>query len=130
MNLANSLSELPEFRGEKIGLKKAYFHCMALIADGRREELGWATKGAGTLQVSHLCHNPGCFNPAHLLVEESWLNMARNSCKGHEILMYSGLGPMRYNPCCHGGTGKVNIKCILPEREITESGRFENESAN
>jgi hypothetical protein len=127
MNLQNTNTQMEDKVG-KIGLKKAYLHCIALIADGREESLSWCTKGGGTFQVSHLCHNPGCFNPAHLLVEEQWLNKARNTCQGREIIRYSGDGPLRYNPCNHGGPGRVNVMCILPERDITEPGRFVNEN--
>lgn len=110
----------------KIGIKKMYMHHLALIADGRVNELGWCTQASKKFQVSHLCHNGGCVNPGHLMVEESTLNKDRNSCQEHEIIEYSGWGPMRYNPCRHGGERNVYKKCILPTRHITEPGNYGN----
>lgn len=125
VNLENTMTRV-EGKAGKIGIKKAYMHHISLVGDDRYDQLTWVTRGSGgTFQVSHLCHNAGCFNPRHLIVEESWLNKARNTCQGHEILHYSGNGPMRYNPCAHGGQGgKAYIKCILPDRFITESGNY------
>lgn len=33
-------------------------------------------------QVSHLCHNPMCYNPDHLSFEVGVVNLARNGCPG------------------------------------------------
>ena len=121
-NLENTLSQAAGHTGERIGIKKMYLHQLALIADGRIDELGWCTQASGKFQVSHLCHNGGCHNPRHLVVEESDRNKARNSCQGHEVIDYSGIGPMRYNPCDHGGFKNMYRRCILPTRAITESG--------
>lgn len=127
VNLANTSSRAEGHTGEKIGIKKMYLHHLALIADNRRDELEWCTQANNLFQVSHLCHNGGCFNPEHLRVEESDRNKARNSCQGHEIIEYSGWGPMRYHPCPHGGAMKEFYKCVLPVRSITEPGSYGNE---
>jgi len=36
-------------------------------------------------QISHLCHNPDCVNPEHLVIEPQWKNLRRNYCgeNGH-----------------------------------------------
>lgn len=128
VNLANTKSQADGAGDVKIGLRKVYLHHLALIADDRRDELGWCTQANNLFQVSHLCHNGGCFNPAHLKVEESWRNKQRNSCQGHEILSYSGWGPLKYHPCSHGGELNEFHRCLLPTRFITESGSYRNSS--
>jgi hypothetical protein len=80
VNLANTYSKAEGHTQEKIGVRKVYLHHPALIADDRRDELSWCTQANNLFQVSHLCHIGGCFNPKHLLVEESERNKARNSC--------------------------------------------------
>jgi hypothetical protein len=48
------------------------------------EMLGWA-KGinniGGTLEISHLCHNPLCTIPSHVVAETRRDNNARKGCK-------------------------------------------------
>lgn len=128
INLLNTNSQAEGQANVKIGVKKMYLHHLSLIADGRIDELGWCTQAEKRFQVSHLCHNAGCANPRHLQVEESQLNKDRNSCQRHEIIEYSGVGPMRYNPCRHGGERSVFRKCILPTRVITEPGNYGNDN--
>jgi hypothetical protein len=128
VNLQNTNSQIAGMTHLKIGIKKIYLHHLSLIADNRLDELGWCTQAEKRFQVSHLCHNGGCVNPRHLQVEESQLNKDRNSCQGHEVIEYSGWGPMRYNPCRHGGDRAVFRKCILPIRVIDESGNYNNEN--
>jgi len=31
-------------------------------------------------QISHLCHNPDCINPTHIVIEARWKNVKRNYC--------------------------------------------------
>lgn len=126
INLMNSNSQVPGKLTTKIGIKKMYLHHLALIGDDRQDELGWCTQAHKRFQVSHLCHNGGCCNPKHLQVEESTLNKDRNSCQGHVIIEYSGIGPMRYNPCRHGGELGVFRKCMLPVRAIDRPGNYGN----
>ena len=126
VNLANTKSRVEGRTQETIGIRKMYLHHLALIAADRRDELSWCTQANNIFQVSHLCHNGGCFNPDHLQVEETATNKARNSCQGHVILEYSGLGPLRYHPCCHGGERNTLRQCILPTRYIHAPGRYIN----
>lgn len=128
INLANTYSLVKGKERTKIDIKKMYLHHLALIAAERLDELRWCSQANNRFQVSHLCHNNGCFDPRHLIVEEADRNKARNSCQGHEIIEYSGVGPMRYNPCPHGGERKMYRKCLLPTRAISEPGNYENEA--
>ena len=34
------------------------------------------------VNISHLCHHPDCILPEHLVREESWRNMRRQTCPG------------------------------------------------
>jgi hypothetical protein len=128
VNLANTKSLAEGKTDMKIGLRKVYLHHLALIADGRRDKLEWCTQANSIFQVSHLCHNGGCFNPQHLEVEESQRNRSRNSCQGHEAIEYSGKGFLKYHPCPHAGAIGQYPKCILPVRHITEPGSYRNEN--
>jgi len=60
------------------------------------------------MQVSHLCHNPQCWDPAHLLLESSVNNLARNICVGHKWITCPCSCNFTFNPCPH------NPQCILP----------------
>jgi len=66
------------------GLKKGgggraeyYVHHLILILHNRKDELRQLADGK---QVSHLCHNPNCFQPEHLVVEDAAVNLSRNKC--------------------------------------------------
>jgi len=43
-------------------------------------------------QISHLCHNPDCCNPQHLVIEARWKNARRNFC-GENGLCDCGMQP-------------------------------------
>ena len=56
----------------------AYYHHVAV----------WAARGEDALPVSwqqsisHLCHHTDCVNPEHMVLEEHWKNVRRQSCPG------------------------------------------------
>ena len=86
-----------------------YIHHLALIAAGRRTELEDARNRS--LQVSHLCHNPACFNEKHLIIELQAENLQRNKCKGWTWIAHPAAPELgTFNPCQH------LVKCILPQR--------------
>jgi hypothetical protein len=119
-----------------------YIHQLSIVASGRGDHLHRAGTGgthqvrksllsgdAGQMlnrkceQVSHLCHNGGCYNPNHLVVEPKELNLARNSCQGRYILV--GTDKTTIHPCEHwnwGGKGEYK-HCILPQRIVNPSLR-------
>lgn len=103
---------------ERIGFSP-YIHQLSLIAVGRREELNLSL-GDSDLQVSHLCHNPNCFNPNHLVIEPSRLNKSRNDCKNSKIVKFSFF--FSYDPCPHGQIARK--RCILPIRRFTRPGQY------
>lgn len=63
-------------------------------------------------QVSHLCHNPTCINPDHLIVETQSENEARKEC-ANKINVVTDIGGKRYylpaKACPH------TPNCILRE---------------
>ncbi|KAK9362511.1 zinc-binding loop region of homing endonuclease-domain-containing protein [Lipomyces starkeyi] len=89
-------------------------HRIALIADGRHDELRATLHGYG-YDVSYLCHNRKCFNPEHLVVESRLNNRRRQACSGHKILVGDGFS---YHPCAHGSVEKMR-KCILSDLQVT-----------
>jgi len=34
-----------------------------------------------SVAASHLCQNPACVRPEHIVLEEQWINVSRNSCR-------------------------------------------------
>jgi hypothetical protein len=108
VNLRNTLN--PRTR-VPIGVM-VYQHQAAIVADGR----GWQLTGA-SVQVSHLCHNCGCFNPRHLVVEPKELNLLRNSCQGKYVLVAPDKTTIHL--CDHWNwQGGNHRHCILPRLEI------------
>ncbi|KAK9372074.1 zinc-binding loop region of homing endonuclease-domain-containing protein, partial [Lipomyces chichibuensis] len=96
--------------------RTARVHQVALVADNRRHEVE-ATLGQSNYDISHLCHNPKCFNPEHLIVESSSNNQRRKICNGQKILVHSGFS---YHPCPHGRVEKLR-KCILPLHHLEDN---------
>lgn len=77
----------------------------------------------GDLQVSHLCHNPGCFNPDHLVIEPEALNKIRNEC-GPNQCRYRLLDGTVIQTCPHGSRGPTYLPCLLPVRAVdTRAGK-------
>lgn len=91
-----------------------YVHQLAMVGKGEGDRLRLTTKGE--YNVSHLCHNPACFNPSHLLIEWDWLNKLRNSCKHSYILELPDKTVI--DPCPHWKHG-AGVHCILPRRILT-----------
>lgn len=101
-----------------------FLHQLVITAKGHGEQL----RGAGPNgpeefrnSVSHLCHNPGCFNPNHIFVEPHIENVQRNSCKGQFIINYKN--EFLYDPCTHG-RGRIKKKCVLPTKLIETPGYY------
>ena len=64
--------------------------------------------------VSHLCHNPKCCNPRHLVAESPLVNNDRKGCSGIIILTGDGEGVTDciHNPPCM--TVTKGRKIVLP----------------
>lgn len=111
-NLRNTKHPLHSNR--KIGIN-VYVHHLAIIASGRGNQLGVAGS-RGSHEVSHLCHQSGCFNPDHLVVEPGDLNRARNTCHGKVVIEHAGAV---LHPCSHWCWGNGGHReCILPKATI------------
>jgi hypothetical protein len=80
-------------KGHKLkGHKRAVhcFHNREPDKTERRNQHGWPCDE----QISHLCHNPDCCNPLHLVIEFRWKNVRRNYC-GEKGVCDCGMQP----PC-------------------------------
>jgi len=82
----------------------------------RVNQFGWPEAE----EVSHLCHNPDCCNPLHLVIEARWKNWKRHYC-GEEGSCDCGRQP----PCVRTYTNpqvyKQNYKI---ENDVTEVKRI------
>jgi len=93
--------------------KQPFGHQLGVVASGIGAQLRLTTNGE--YHVSHLCHNPACFNPVHLVVESQENNKARNSCK-HSFIIRTADGTV-IHPCQHWRRG-LRLQCILPWRRL------------
>ncbi len=62
-------------------------------------------------QISHLCHNPRCFNADHLITESAKSNRDRNLCNGWKWITCPFDETHSFNPCTH------RPQCILPKNK-------------
>ena len=115
INLRNS--PVPGEPGKKIGVSP-WLHQLAVVASGRGPTLRLTTDGE--YHVSHLCHNGSCFNPAHVIVEESELNEKRKGCQGLYVMKLPD-GTV-IDPCVHWTDG-WRVHCILPVRGIPQEAQ-------
>jgi hypothetical protein len=100
-----------------------FAHQLAVVASGRGYMLNAVAQPDHRFNVSHLCHNPGCFNPQHCVVEESSVNRLRNQCQASVILELPD-GTV-YNPCPHWNMGSRRMACILPTVNLRGDGRWQ-----
>lgn len=93
-------------------------HQLAVVAAGNGQMLRLTSGNVNSREFdcSHLCHNPACFCPEHLIVEESALNKRRNTCHRSFIIVHPD-GTI-INPCTHWIEGR-RLHCILPSRQIS-----------
>lgn len=78
------------FSGMKAGTDVPRFQYDLGLRDGKRYRpvayrvpfLEDAHFGDESHTVSHLCHNPACYNPAHHVFETLEVNKGRNGCPG------------------------------------------------
>ncbi|ORY42447.1 hypothetical protein BCR35DRAFT_327418 [Leucosporidium creatinivorum] len=70
------------------------------------------------LQSSHLCHNPSCFSPSHLILETRAANIARNECRNCRNVIVEGEGGYSQFPCTHGDEKKGVPSCVLPTTRV------------
>lgn len=95
--------------GAHIGAN-AFRHHLAVVASGAGQDLVHTVKGTGGFEVSHLCNNGRCFNPAHVRVETQAQNEARKQCVANTVIVLQD-GTVLH-PCTHAQGG--NPRCILP----------------
>lgn len=125
VNLRNTpYKPQPEQPERKLGIQP-FLHQLAIVGKGQGLRLPLTT-GAGGYEVSHLCHNSGCFNPEHLVVERAALNKARNACRGRAVLEIEST--MRIHPCPHwddaewnNGADGLRMQCVLPVLKISKA---------
>lgn len=93
-------------------------HRLAVIAYKSDEEVRRLLYD-DSMHASHLCHDPVCINPEHLVVEDKPHNEMRKICKGHVVVetTFNGvllrMPPAR--PCTH------QPLCLFPvERRVAQ----------
>lgn len=74
--------------------------------------------GEAGLEISHLCHNKRCSNPAHLYLEHSIVNKSRNWCPVFVVHGDAWLPACRHEP-----------RCILTPECKTQVQRFAADAA-
>lgn len=74
---------------------KVLLHVLSLAVD--LQVNGTLPNSAGELQVSHLCHEPRCFNPDHLSLEDGPYNRSRMYCV---IFHTDDRHTCLHSPCC------------------------------
>jgi hypothetical protein len=118
LNLRNSPHPLRQpGSNRKFGFQP-YIHQLVVAARGDAELLKKTSPGVvAPFEVSHLCHDKRCFNPAHIIVEPRALNEARNSCRRRPVLR---TGSLTFHPCPHwdddawcGGVPGPRRQCVL-----------------
>lgn len=127
-NLRNTTYYAPVLDARKLGINP-YVHQLAAVASGQGDLLPLTSPTRPEderFECSHLCHRHNCFNPAHVLVEPRWLNLARNACRGRFCIRVGGT---IVNPCPHwddeqwyvgrfAGHRGMHHRCILPTLEV------------
>lgn len=98
-------------------------HQLAVVAAGYGQNLLRTSGRDATDEVSHLCHNPRCFNPDHVLVESKIMNRKRWACGGAWIIRTSD-GTV-YHPCPHGRQEHMR-QCLLPRATLLAGQFYEN----
>ena len=116
VNLRNTM-----YRDSRLEIQP-FLHQLVIVAKGHGKHLPLTARGE--YEISHLCHNGGCFNPDHLIIEPAALNKSRNSCRGTYIIRVEGV--VEVNQCPHWddgawyGTGSGQRKgCVLPTLRLT-----------
>lgn len=100
-------------------------HQLAVVAAGFGQNLLRTSAPDGTDEVSHLCLNPRCFNPDHVIVESKEINRKRWSCGGAWAVRAAD-GTVYY-PCPHGGE-EHGRQCLLPRSQLQAHRYYENSS--
>lgn len=82
---------------------------------------GWP-EGAAKLHASHLCENPRCFNPDHLLWESAPVNNSRKGCPGDIYCPHHGhflVAICRHTPkCMKPMLAPEQVNCCLWNRKF------------
>ncbi|CAO3634557.1 unnamed protein product [Cunninghamella blakesleeana] len=97
-------------------------HQLALLANGRIDEIRATLGNKSDYEISHLCHHKWCVNNNHLVVESKLYNRARNSCKESSSFYFED-GTDHY-PCPHGEQLKNHYYCILDTSSTIKKKRI------
>lgn len=113
----NTLSSIHCSAGERLGFtsptSRAHIGCALSCTTFFGYEL--VRRVGGRLEVSHDCHNPFCFNPAHVFLEPPVDNKSRQLCDGKVNLVGDDL-VTSISDCNHDESSKVHRACRLPEK--------------
>jgi len=93
--------------------KEFYAHHIALVVANRDNELSQVRHL--NYEISHLCHNPRCFNASHLVAESKAVNLSRLSCY-YQSLIECPACKHEFSLCNH------EPRCLLRPPLFTKQG--------
>lgn len=98
VNAVFAPAKVKGYSQKRVAGTKYYVHIMAAMSK-------WKRAPGQDDEASHLCHNPACVNPDHLVFESGEVNKTRGCCK-----MFGQLPGYRcpHIPVCFGCTSLMH----------------------
>jgi len=122
INLSMFLAACPEkyfVKDKQLALVRSAF-----LLDASAEEIAmFAQKKPYKFSASHLCHNPLCIHPAHVVMEPQFVNIARTTCRG-PLAGTGKCGCGSWPPCKAPGTLSPATRSYAAKVYDRELGKY------